>query len=115
MAHEAIELVLKDAGLTREDLEAVFFSNTFWGMFDNQHSIRGEVVMRNMGVGNIPLPMWRTPVPRFHGPTLGVYGDQGGNVRRALAIGSEKITNPNKALSLGAYATVWMWVISQSI
>ena len=55
MAHEAIELVLKDAGLTKQDIESVFFANSFWGMFDNQHSIRGEVVMRNMGVGNIPV------------------------------------------------------------
>jgi len=55
MAHEAIDLALKDAGLKKEDLNAIFFSNTFWGMFDNQHSIRGEVVMRHMGVGNIPV------------------------------------------------------------
>ena len=55
MAHEATDLALKDAGLAREDLDAVFFSNTFWGMFDNQHSIRGEVVMRRMGVGKVPV------------------------------------------------------------
>jgi acetyl-CoA acetyltransferase len=70
MAHEAIELVLKDAGLTREDLEAVFFSNTFWGMFDNRqysHYQCGERLCR-----------------RFHGPPPGVYGDQGGNVRRGV-------------------------------
>jgi len=83
MAHEAIELVLKDAGLTKEDMEAVFFANTFWGMFDNQHSIRGEVVMRNMGVGNIPHRQCGERLcRRFHSPPSGVYGDQSGDVRR---------------------------------
>jgi len=106
MAHEAIELVLKDAGLTKEDMEAVFFSNTFWGMFDNQHSIRGEVVMRNMGVGNIPVTNVENACAG--GSTalhLAYMGIRAGMYDVALAIGSEKITNPNKALSLGAYAT----------
>ena len=106
MAHEAIELVLKDAGLTKEDMEAVFFANTFWGMFDNQHSIRGEVVMRNMGVGNIPIANVENACAG--GSTalhLAYTGIRAGMYDVALAVGSEKITNPNKALSLGAYAT----------
>lgn len=106
MAHEAVELVLKDAGLTKEDMEAVFFANTFWGMFDNQHSIRGEVVMRNMGVGNIPVANVENACAG--GSTalhLAYTGIRAGMYDVALAIGSEKITNPNKALSLGAYAT----------
>lgn len=106
MAHEAIELVLKDAGLTKEDMEAVFFANTFWGMFDNQHSIRGEVVMRNMGVGNIPVANVENACAG--GSTalnLAYTGIRAGMYDVALAVGSEKITNPNKALSLGAYAT----------
>ncbi|MDM7987687.1 MAG: thiolase family protein [Smithella sp.] len=106
MAHEAIELVLKDAGLTKEDMEAVFFANTFWGMFDNQHSIRGEVVMRNMGVGNIPVSNVENACAG--GSTalhLAYTGIKAGMYDVALAVGSEKITHPNKALSLGAYAT----------
>ncbi|MDD5713051.1 MAG: hypothetical protein PHY31_09910, partial [Smithellaceae bacterium] len=55
MAEEATALVLEDAGLKKADLEAAFFSNTFWGMFANQHSIRGEVILRGMGMGNIPV------------------------------------------------------------
>jgi acetyl-CoA acyltransferase len=55
MAEESIELVLKDAGLNKKDLQAVFFSNTFWGMFSNQHSIRGQVILRGMGIDRIPV------------------------------------------------------------
>jgi acetyl-CoA acetyltransferase len=106
MAHEAIDLVLQDAGLTKEDMQAVFFSNTFWGMFDNQHSIRGEVVMRNMGVGSIPVINVENACAG--GSTalhMACTGIKAGMYDVALAIGSEKITNPNKALSLQAYAT----------
>ncbi len=106
MAHEAIDLTLKDAGLTKEDLDAVFFSNTFWGMFDNQHSIRGEVVMRNMGVGNIPITNVENACAG--GSTalhLAYTGIRAGMYDVAMAVGSEKITNPNKMLSLSAYGT----------
>ena len=106
MAHEAIGLALKDAGLATEDIEAVFFANTFWGMFDNQHSIRGEVVMRNMGVGSIPVTNVENACAggstALHAACTGI---KAGMYDVALAVGSEKITNPNKALSLGAYAT----------
>jgi len=106
MAHEAIGLALKDAGLATEDIEAVFFANTFWGMFDNQHCIRGEVVMRNMGVGSIPVTNVENACAggstALHAACTGI---KAGMYDVALAVGSEKITNPNKALSLGAYAT----------
>ena len=32
-----------------------FFTNTFWGMFTNQHSIRGQVILRSMGIEAIPV------------------------------------------------------------
>lgn len=55
MAHEVTRLALNDAGLEKTDLQAAFFSNTFWGMFSNQHSIRGQVILRSMGIGAIPV------------------------------------------------------------
>ena len=55
MATKAITLALDDAGLAKKDIQAGFFSNTFWGMFDNQHSIRGQVVFRGMGMDKIPI------------------------------------------------------------
>lgn len=106
MAHEAIGLALTDAGLTKDDMEAIFFSNTFWGMFDQQHSIRGEVIMRNMGVGVIPVVNVENACAggstALHMAWMGI---KAGMYDVALAIGSEKITNSNKALSLGAYAS----------
>ncbi len=106
MAHRAMDLCLQDAGLDKKDLQAGFFSNTFWGMFDNQHSIRGQVVFRNYGIDKIPVTNVENACAgastALH---LACTGIRAGMFEVAMAIGSEKITNPNKSLSLSAYAT----------
>ena len=55
MAVKSINLALEDAGLNKTDLQAVYFANSLWGMFDKQDSIRGQVIMRGMGVDKIPV------------------------------------------------------------
>ena len=106
MAHEAINLTLKDAGIEKEGLQSAFFSNTFWGMFANQHSIRGQVVLRSMGIGAIPVVNVENACAgastALH---LAYTGIRAGMYDVAIAIGSEKITDPDKMKSLSAYAT----------
>lgn len=106
MAHEVIQLALADAGMKKEDVQAAYFSNTFWGMFDNQHSIRGQVVLRSMGIGAIPVVNVENACAgastALH---LAYTAIRAGMVDVALAVGSEKITNPDKLKSLSAYAT----------
>ena len=55
MAHQVTRLALEDSGLDKKEIQAAFFSNTFWGMFTNQHSIRGQVILRSMGIEAIPV------------------------------------------------------------
>ncbi len=106
MAEEATQLALQDAGLGKRDLQAVFFSNSFWGMFSNQHSIRGQVIMRGMGIDKVPVINVENACAgastalnlAFNAISAGVYDV-------ILALGSEKLSNPDKALSLSAYAS----------
>ena len=106
MAKEALELVLKDAGLTKDAIQAAYVSNTFWGMFSNQHSIRGEVMLWDTGMMGIPIVNCENACAgastALH---LGYTAVRAGMYDVVLALGSEKITHPNKALSLSAYAT----------
>lgn len=106
MAHEAVGLALADAGLAPGELQAAFFANTFWGMFANQHSIRGQVVLRSMGIEALPVTNVENACA---GASTALHlawtGVRAGLYDVALAVGAEKITHPNKALSLGAYAT----------
>lgn len=106
MAQEALELVLKDAGLKKDIIQAAYVSNTFWGMFSNQHSIRGEVMLWDVGMNGIPIVNCENACAG--GSTalhLGYTAIRAGMYDVVLALGSEKITHPNKALSLSAYAT----------
>ena len=106
MAKEALELVLKDAGLTKDLIQAAYVSNTFWGMFSNQHSIKGEVMLWDIGMNGIPIVNCENACAgastALH---LGYTAIRAGMYDVVLALGSEKITHPNKALSLSAYAT----------
>jgi acetyl-CoA acetyltransferase len=106
MAHEVIGLALQDGGLKQEDLQAAYFSNTFWGMYANQHSIRGQCVLRSMGIGSLPVVNVENACAgastALH---MGVMGVRAGMYDVALAVGSEKITHENKAVALGAYAS----------
>ncbi len=106
MAHEVVRLALADAGLENKDIQAAFFANTFWGMFSNQHSIRGQVVLRSMGIGAIPVVNVENACAgastALH---LAYAGIRAGLYEVAIAIGSEKITDPDKMKSLSAYAT----------
>jgi len=106
MAHEVTRLALEDAGLESKDLEAAFFSNTFWGMFSNQHSIKGQVVLRSMGIDTIPVTNVENACAgastALHLAYTGIKAEM---YDVALALGSEKITDKDKAKSLAAYST----------
>lgn len=106
MAEQSIKGALEDAGIEGKDVRAAFFSNTFWGMFNGQHSIRGQVVLRGMGIEKIPVTNVENACAgastALNMAYMGIRADMWDV---ALAVGSEKITNPNKAMSLGAYAS----------
>ena len=106
MAQEATELALNDCGLGKKDIQAAFFANTFWGMFANQHSIRGQVVLRSMGIEAIPVTNVENACAgastALH---LAYTGIKAGMYDVALALGSEKITHEDKMMSLSAYAS----------
>ncbi|WHY83832.1 thiolase family protein [Neobacillus novalis] len=106
MAEEVIQQALKDAGINKGDLEAGFFSNTFWGMFNAQHSIRGQVVFRGIGMDRIPVTNVENACAgastALH---LAYTGIRAGMYDVAIAVGSEKLTNPDKAKSLSAYSS----------
>ena len=52
---EAVVAALADAGLTARDLEAAYVGNAAAGLITGQESMRGQVVLRGMGIGRIPV------------------------------------------------------------
>jgi len=106
MSEAAIDLALKDAGIERGDVQAAFFANSFWGMYTGQHCIRGQIVLRGLGMDKIPVTNVENACAG--GSTtlhLAYTGVRAGMYDVALVIGAEKLTHDDKATSFKALAS----------
>lgn len=52
---EAIRAALEDAGIQPSEVEAAYVGNAAAGLVTGQESIRGQVVLRSVGIGKIPV------------------------------------------------------------
>lgn len=52
---EALREVLRDADVSKDDIEAAWFSNSQWGMYAFQHCIRGQVALSAHGLDRISI------------------------------------------------------------
>lgn len=97
MTGEALELVLKDCGLGRDDIEAAWFSNTGWGMYTFQHSIRGQVALTANGLDKIPITNVENACASgstaLHGAWTSI---KAGLFDCVLAIGTEKLYDEDR-------------------
>ena len=55
MTRVAVEGALKDAGIEASQLQAAYFANCVQGHMEGQHMIRGQIALRAMGIGGIPV------------------------------------------------------------
>jgi acetyl-CoA acetyltransferase len=52
---EAVQAALADAGVEAKQLEAAYVGNAAAGVVTGQESIRGQVILRSMGLGRLPV------------------------------------------------------------
>ena len=52
---EAVEGALKDAGADKSQLQGAWVGNASQGVLQGQESVRGQVVLRAMGIGGVPV------------------------------------------------------------
>jgi len=55
LTQEAVEQALKHAGVKKDKLEVASVGNAYAGIATGQESIRGQVVLRAMGIGGLPV------------------------------------------------------------
>lgn len=55
LVEEAVNLALVDAGIDKTQIQAAYVGNASQGVLQGQESIRGQVVLHNMGIGGIPI------------------------------------------------------------
>jgi acetyl-CoA acetyltransferase len=103
LAREAVEEALKTAGVERQALEAAVVGNAMAGLITGQECIRGQVVLREMGIGGIPVVNTEnacaSSATAFHLAWLYVAS---GMYDIALALGMEKLYHEDKKRSFQA-------------
>jgi acetyl-CoA acyltransferase len=55
LAAETVLPCLKEVGLDKKDIQALWFANTNWGYSKGQDAIRGQVALRPIGIESIPI------------------------------------------------------------
>lgn len=101
---ECIEQAIKDAGISKEDIEVAYMSNAAAGVITGQECIRGQVILRGMGIGRIPVVNVENACASgstaLHQAaamiTAGLYDI-------ALVGGVEKLYHEDKLRSMGAF------------
>ncbi len=95
MSSEVLGLVLRDAGARTQDVEAAWFSNSFWGINTGQHSIRGQVALIPLGIEGVPVMNVENACAGASSAVNGCWmGIKSGLYDVALAVGAEKVYNP---------------------
>ena len=108
LARRAIGAALADAGLAPAAIEAAYFSNATQGHMEGQHMIRGEIALRSMGIGGIPVVNVENACAS--GSTalqLAVTALKTGDADIAIAVGAEKMVSPDRALMFSVFDGAW--------
>jgi acetyl-CoA acetyltransferase len=104
MTGEVLESVLKDCDLTRDDIEAAWFSNTMWGLYSFQHSIRGQVALTANGLQGIPVTNVENACASASTALQGGWTAlKAGLYDCVLAIGVEKQYNEDRTKVMGSF------------
>ncbi len=103
LTREAVEGALGSVGLEKNALEAVAVGNAMAGLITGQECIRGQVVLREMGIGGIPVinteNACASAATALHIAWLYVAS---GMYDVVLALGMEKLYHEDKARSFAA-------------
>jgi acetyl-CoA acetyltransferase len=102
---QAVQQALADAGISPDALEAAWVGNAAAGLVTGQESIRGQVILRSIGIGKLPVVnvenACASASTALHQAaamvTAGLYDV-------VLALGVEKLYHADKRKSFGAFS-----------
>ena len=104
LAEEAVRNVVEDAGLNSKEINAAYVGNSVAGLITGQEAIRGQVMLRRTGLMGIPIVnvenACASASTAFH---LGWMAVASGMHDCVLALGVEKLSDPDKAKSFRAF------------
>ena len=100
----AVKAALDDACIEVRHIQAVWFSNSMWGYFTDQHCIKGQVALRPLGFEGLPIVNVENACAgastALHGAWMAVAS---GYCDCVMAVGVEKLYSPDKEKTFRAY------------
>lgn len=112
---EAVNGALEDAGITKDELQGAWVGNAAQGLHDGQECIRGQVVLRPLGIGGIPVVNVENACAASATALNGAWAMVAlGEIDVALVVGMEKMYTTDRSASLkGFMAGMDVEVVSQ--
>jgi acetyl-CoA acetyltransferase len=108
LTRAAVEGALADAGCERPALQAAYFANATQGHFEGQNYVRGEIALRAMGIGSIPVVnVENACASASTALNLAALFLKAGEGDVALAVGVDKMYAPDKAKMFSAFDSGW--------
>jgi acetyl-CoA acyltransferase len=97
LAQQTVLGSLKEAGIDKKAIQAIWFANSGWGYAKGQESIRVQVALRPLGIESIPMTNLENACAggstafhhAWHGVASGLYDI-------TMAVGAEKVHQKNK-------------------
>jgi len=102
---EAVNGALADCGVAKEQVQGAWVGNASQGVLTGQESIRGQVVLRAMGIGGIPVVNVENACASS---ATALYGARAlvalGEMDVALIVGMEKMYFEDRSRALAAFS-----------
>jgi acetyl-CoA acetyltransferase len=106
IASQATAQALGDAGIPGSRVQMAFFGNAVEGLLTGQEMIRGQVVLQESGIGGVCIVNVENACASGSSAVhLAWLAVASGHVDIALAVGAEKLTNPDKVRTFDAIGT----------
>lgn len=104
LAAEAVNCALLDANITKEQLQGAWVGNASQGVLEGQESVRGQVVLRDMGIGLIPVVNTENACASSATALNGAWAMVAlGEYDVALVLGMEKMYQQDRSKVLSAF------------
>jgi acetyl-CoA acetyltransferase len=106
LSEEALRLAIDDCGIDCDQIDIVYFANALSGLITGQETIRGQVALRHSPLMGKPIinidNACSSGSSAFQLAWLSVAS---GQADVTLALGAEKLTHADKAITFSAYAS----------
>lgn len=108
LASEAIESALADAGASKADIGAAYYSGTTNGFLQGQSCIPGPIALRRAGIQGIPVYSVENACASGSSAfNLAVQSIEAGTCEIAIAVGAEKMNTGDKAKMFAVFDAGW--------